>query len=214
MVMKIIRHESYDTDFPYIAYVPEKISDRPALLIQLHGAGERGNGGEELEKVLVHGFSKIVNDRNLTDCILVMPQCPCDTFWVARIESIKRLVDEMVISYSIDTERIYLCGLSMGGFGTWYTAMAYPKLFAAIAPCCGGGMAWNAGTLTMPIWAFHGLGDSVVSPSQTIEMIEKLKETNPKLRYDLYEGVGHDAWNLAFSEETLDWMLSQRLTLK
>ena len=208
--MKIVKQTNYDQVFPYIAYLPERISSHPALLIQLHGAGERGNGGTELGKVLVHGFSEIATDDNLQDCILVMPQCPSDTFWVARIESIKKFIDEIVKKYAVDPSRVYLCGLSMGGFGTWYTAMAYPELFAAIAPCCGGGMAWNAHVLTMPVWAFHGLADSAVSPNQTIEMIEKLKAWNPNLKYSLYEGVGHNAWDNAFSEETLTWILSQK----
>jgi len=208
--MKIIRQKTNETIFPYIAYIPDRISDHPALLIQLHGAGERGNGGDDLEKVLVHGFSKIANDSNLIDCILVMPQCPADTFWVARTESMRTFIDEMITTYSVDTDRVYLCGLSMGGFGTWYAAMAYPDLFAAIAPCCGGGMAWNAQVLKMPIWTFHGLEDTVVSPSQTIEMIEKLKNINPCLKYDLYDGVGHNSWDRAFSEETLNWILSHK----
>ena len=208
--MKIIKQKTNETIFPYIAYVPEKLSPNPALIIQLHGAGERGNGGESLDKVLVHGFSKIVTDDNFSDCILVMPQCPEDTFWVARIESIKKFIDEIAKTYNTDKSRIYLCGISMGGFGTWYTAMAYPDLFAAIAPCCGGGMAWNAGVLTMPVWAFHGLNDGVVSPRHTIEMIEKLKETNKNVKCDLYEGVYHDSWTRAFTTDTLNWLLEQR----
>ena len=196
--------------FPYIAYIPDNISEHPALLIQLHGAGERGNGDAELEKVLVHGFCNIATDDNLRDCILVMPQCPTGTFWVAKIESIKAFIDRIALAFSIDLHRIYLCGLSMGGFGTWYTAMAYPQLFAAIAPCCGGGMAWNAKVLTMPIWTFHGLEDKVVSPNQTIEMIEALKNTNPQFKYNLYEGVAHNSWNRAFTEETLRWLLSHK----
>ena len=207
--MKIIKQLNVDSTFPYIALVPECVSSSPALLIQLHGAGERGNGKESLEKVLVHGFSKIVNDDNFKDCILVMPQCPIDTFWVAKIESLRAFIDEMIEKFSADTSRIYLCGLSMGGFGTWYTAMAYPELFAAIAPCCGGGMAWGASVLKMPIWTFHGLEDKIVSPNQTIEMIEKLKNCNPHFKYNLYEGVGHNSWELAFSETLLQWMLSQ-----
>ncbi len=205
--MRIIKQENNENIFPYIAYVPNNVSSHPALLIQLHGAGERGNGGSDIDKVLVHGFSKIANDGNLKDCILIMPQCPADTFWVAKIESLKNFIDEMINKFSIDTARVYLCGLSMGGFGTWYTAMAYPDLFAAIAPCCGGGMAWNSGVLKMPIWAFHGLEDTTVSPNQTLEMIEKLKPCNPNLRYDFYEGVGHDSWNRAFSNELLNWIL-------
>ena len=207
--MKIIKQKDDRCIFPYIAYVPEKLSDSPALIIQLHGAGERGNGKDELDKVLVHGFSKIVNDGNLINAVLVMPQCPIDSFWVAKIESLKTFIDKMVEKFSANKSRIYLCGLSMGGFGTWYTAMAYPDMFAALAPCCGGGMAWGANVLKMPIWTFHGLEDKVVSPNHTIEMIEKLKSTNPRFKYDLYEGVGHNSWELAFSEELLEWMLSQ-----
>jgi len=208
--MRIAKQENTQSVFPYIAYIPETLSDHPALLIQLHGAGERGSGGRDLDRVLIHGFAKIVNDDNLRDCILIMPQCPADTFWVARIESVKSFVDDMISRFSADTGRIYLCGLSMGGFGTWYTAMAYPRLFAAIAPCCGGGMAWNAAVLKMPVWAFHGLEDSTVSPRHTMEMVEALKPINPRLKYDLYEGVGHNSWDRAFSEETLKWILSQK----
>ena len=208
--MKITRDEKGQFGFPYIAYIPEKISEHPALLIQLHGAGERGDGGEELDRVLVHGFSKIVTDDNLKDCILIMPQCPNDSFWVAKIESIKRFIDAMVEKFSADTDRIYLSGISMGGFGTWYTAMAYPDLFAAIVPCCGGGMAWNSEVLKMPIWAFHGLSDKVVSPNHTIEMVEKLKLHNERLKYTLLEGIGHNAWDYAFLEPTLEWILSNR----
>ena len=208
--MKIIRQTDFRNTFPYIAYIPETVSDHPALLIQLHGAGERGNGGEDLDRVLIHGFSKIVNDGNLRDCILILPQCPTGTFWAAKTESLKRFVDEMIAEYCADTGRIYLCGLSMGGYGTWFAAMAYPDLFAAIAPCCGGGMAWNAEVLNMPVWAFHGLEDTVVSPRNTIEMVEALKPINPHLKYDFYEGVGHNSWDKAFSEQTLGWLLSHR----
>ena len=124
--MKTILQKDKTAIFPYIAYMPDNVSRHPALLIHLHGAGERGNGGADLEKVLIHGFPRVVNDTNLKDCVLIMPQCPIDTFWVARIESLKAFIDEMVQTYSADPDRIYLCGLSMGGYGTWYTAMAYP----------------------------------------------------------------------------------------
>ena len=176
--LKIIKEQN--EIFPYIAYIPENVSEHPAILIQLHGAGERGNGGAETDKVLIHGWSKVVTDQNLKDCILIMPQCPSDTFWAAKVESIKRFIDLMVENFSADKKRIYLCGLRMGGFGTWYTAMAYPELFAAIAPCCGGGMAWNSGVLTMPIRAFHGLEDTIVSPNQTIEMKNALQGWHPQ----------------------------------
>lgn len=207
--MKTIRQETNEQIFPYIALIPEEIGEHPAVIFQLHGAGERGYGGDALDKVLVHGINLVANDQNLKDCIIIMPQCPTNSFWAARVESIKKFIDLMVEKFSADESRIYLCGLSMGGFGTWYTAMAYPDVFAAIAPCCGGGMAWNAGVLKMPIWTFHGLEDTVVSPHQTIEMIDALKDKNPNFRYNLFEGVGHASWDLAFTEETLKWMLAQ-----
>ncbi|MBR3844868.1 MAG: dienelactone hydrolase family protein [Clostridia bacterium] len=206
--MKIVTVKENINGFPFIAYIPDHCSEHPALLMQLHGAGERGDG-QDVKKVLVHGFAHVVNDDNLKDCILVMPQCPADSFWVAKIESLKAFIDGLMEEYAIDPNRVYLCGLSMGGFGTWYTAMAYPELFAAIAPCCGGGMAWNAGVLKMPIRTFHGLEDPVVSPHQTIEMIEALKGWHPDFEYELYEGVGHDSWDNAFSPRLLEWLLSQ-----
>ena len=207
--MKFYRQSDDQNVFPYLAWAAEDLSEHPAMILQLHGAGERGNGGEELDKILIHGFPKVVNDGNFHDCILVMPQCPTGSFWAARVESLRKFIDEMVRIYHIDPRRIYLCGLSMGGFGTWYTAMAYPELFAAIAPCCGGGMAWNASVLTMPIWTFHGKDDNVVSPHQTVEMIEALKDTHPDFRYDLYDGVAHNSWEKAFSVELLEWMLAR-----
>lgn len=208
--MKIIKENGADTIFPYYAYIPDNISSSPALLIQLHGSGKRGNGKEELDRVLVYGFPLVVNDDNFKDCILVVPQCPRPTFWGVKIESLKRFIDALIEKYSIDTSRVYLCGISMGGYGTWYTAMAYPDMFAAIMPCCGGGMPWNAKVLKMPVWTFHGLADTLVSPKETIDMVEALKKTNPNVKCELYEGVGHNAWDYAFREETLAWILSHK----
>ena len=111
---------------------------------------------------------------------------------------------------SIDTNRIYLTGLSMGGYGTWFTAMARPDLFAAIAPVCGGGMAWNAGVLNMPVWVFHGAKDTTVSPTQSDEMVERLRALGKDVTYTRIEGVGHNAWDYAYNRELLAWLLSKK----
>ena len=194
--------------FPFVAYFPKKIDGLLPLVVQLHGAGERGNGENDLEKVDIHGFSKYLKQAE-HDCIVIMPQCPSETFWAARVESIVKFIEQIIAAYDIDPDRVCLTGLSMGGYGTWFTAMARPDLFAAIAPICGGGMAWNAGVLTMPVWAFHGVEDDVVTPVQSDEMVAKLKELDRDVTYSCLEGVGHGAWEYACNQELMEWLLSK-----
>ena len=192
--------------FPFVSYEPANKSGSLPMIVQLHGAGERGEGKEDLSRVDIHGFSKLMSDREYP-CLFVMPQCPTDSFWAARVESIIRLVDQLVEAFDVDPKRIYLTGLSMGGYGTWFTAMARPDLFAAIAPVCGGGMAWNAPKLTVPVWAFHGACDQTVSVIQSDEMVAKLKAHGADVRYTRAESVGHNVWELAYTEELLRWFL-------
>ena len=207
--MKRIEHREEKWAFPFVEYSCESKGEKLPLIIQLHGAGERGYGKEDLEKVDVHGFSKYLKEAE-HDCIVVMPQCPCDSFWAARVESIVKFIEQLKNEFNVDEDRVYLTGLSMGGYGTWFTSMARPDLFAAIAPVCGGGMAWNAGVLNMPIWAFHGAEDIVVSPTQSDEMVEKLKELNKDVTYTRIDGVGHNVWNNAYNKELLEWLLSKK----
>ena len=206
--MKRTEHREGKWKFPFVKYAPtEAASDKKLpLIIQLHGAGERGEGKDDLSLVDVHGFSKIINDREY-DCVFVMPQCPINSFWAARVESILAFIEQLVAEYNIDEDRIYLTGLSMGGYGTWYTAMACPDRFAAIVPVCGGGLAWNAGVLKMPVWAFHGAEDKSVSPVQSDEMVAKLKALGADVTYSRIDGVGHNVWENAYTEELIDWFL-------
>lgn len=195
--------------FPFVEYSSKKNSEKMPLIIQLHGAGERGCGKEDLKAVDVHGFSKVIKDEDY-ECIFVMPQCPADTFWAARVESVIKFIEQLKEEYNIDEDRVYLTGLSMGGFGTWFTAMARPDLFAAIAPVCGGGMPWNAGVLKMPIWAFHGSEDTVVSPVMSDQMVEKLTEAGADVTYSRVDGVGHNVWENAYNETLIKWLLSKK----
>lgn len=207
--MKAERYETAEYGFPFIAYIPKNVSEKPAIIFHLHGVGERGNGAQELDKVNVHGLPNVITDENLQNAILICPQCPLDSFWVAKIETMRVFVENIVKKYDADTKRLYLCGLSMGGYGTWYTAQAYPDLFAAIAPCCGGGMVWYAPVLQMPIWAFHGLEDDLVPPNETIQMQKALEGKNDKAKFTYYEGVDHNSWRLGFSPELIEWLLQQ-----
>ncbi len=201
-------HRESTWAFPFVKYTPSQCEGKLPLILQLHGAGERGDGQEALKAVESYGFSAAVKDGEYP-CLFVLPQCPEDTFWAARVESILRFIGQLQEQYDIDENRIYLTGLSMGGYGTWFTAMAKPELFAAIAPVCGGGMAWNAGVLKMPVWAFHGAEDPVVSPTQSDEMVQALQNCGADVRYTRLDGVGHNAWENAYREELLQWLLSK-----
>ena len=208
-----VEHREDEWKFPFVEYSPEN-SNTPEgkklpLIIQLHGAGERGNGEDELCRVDVHGFSKIIADEDV-ECIFVMPQCPLDSFWAARVESILAFIEQLKQEFNVDEDRVYLTGLSMGGFGTWFTAMANPNLFAAIAPVCGGGMGWCARTLKMPVWVFHGSEDKTVDPFYSDDMVTALRKADADVTYSKIDGVGHNVWNNAYNKELLDWLLSKK----
>ncbi len=205
--MKRIEHRESHWAFPFVEYVSESASGPLPLILQLHGAGERGDGSN-LDPVDVNGFSAMVKDADYP-CRIIMPQCPADSFWAARVESIERFVHQLIEGFDTDEARVYMTGLSMGGFGTWFTAMAFPHLFAAIAPVCGGGMAWNAGTLTMPIWAFHGAQDDVVSVAHSDMMVEALQANGANVRYTRLDGVKHNAWTYAYTPQLMEWLLQQ-----
>ena len=209
--MKRTEHRESKWKFPFVEYSPSETTgdERLPLVIQLHGAGERGEGDDDLCLVDVHGFSKIIKDKEIK-CLFVMPQCPKESFWAARVESILEFIEQIKAEYNIDPDRVYLTGLSMGGYGTWYTAMAHPHLFAAIAPICGGGMAWNAASLTMPVWAFHGALDTIVSPMHSDEMVAALEKNGKNVKYTRLDGVGHDAWVYAYNDVLIDWFLSHK----
>ncbi len=207
--MNRFEHREPHWIFPFVEYSCEKTDKKLPLILQLHGAGERGEGGEDLNKVEVHGFAKVVKDADF-QCILILPQCPKDTFWAARVESILKFIDQLKEAYPVDEDRICLTGLSMGGYGTWFTAMANPRLFAAIAPVCGGGMAWNSGVLDMPIWAFHGSEDTVVLPRNSDEMVEKLQALGKDVTYTRVDGVGHNVWDNAYNEALMNWFLNKK----
>ncbi|MBE5819206.1 MAG: phospholipase [Clostridiales bacterium] len=199
--------------FPYIARLPKEMKHGLPLIVLLHGAGERGDGSDSvIGEVEVHGFSKILTLDNEYDCVLIQPQCKNDSTWAAHVQEIGQFIKDMIKKYDIDESRVYLTGLSMGGFGTWYTAMEFPEMFAAIAPVCGGGMPWNAGMLSMPVWAFHGDKDDLVLPSNSIDMIKALRAQGrgDDVKFNLLEGVGHNAWDYAYNKELYDWLLSHK----
>ncbi|MBO5975659.1 MAG: prolyl oligopeptidase family serine peptidase, partial [Oscillospiraceae bacterium] len=138
------------------------------------------------------------------------PQCPKNEFWATRVESLYTFTKQLIEYYGADEDRVTLTGLSMGGFGTWFFAMAHPELFAAIAPVCGGGMAWSASKLTMPVWAFHGDQDQVVRFVHSAEMVEALEKLGRDVKFTVFKGEGHAIQKLSFTEELLCWLISKK----
>ncbi len=118
----------------YLAYLPEPLPQSPPLLLFLHGRGERG---QNLEHLKLHGLPKELEEGREVPFIVIAPQCPLETRWTDHGPALLRLLDEALERYHADPERIYLSGLSMGGEGAWFLASEYPERFAALAVVCG-----------------------------------------------------------------------------
>lgn len=199
---------------PYLLYLPENYTHENKawpLMIFLHGAGERG---DSLELIKRHGPPKLVDEKKDFPFILVSPQCPTESWWAETymLEALEGLVTHISKSFKVDADRIYLTGLSMGGFGTWHLATRYPDKFAAIAPICGGGVAYQAGALKhIPTWVFHGAKDDVVPLEQSKEMVEALEKAGGTVKFTVYPEAGHDSWTETYANPALyEWFLSQR----
>jgi predicted peptidase len=202
-------------------------ASRYPLVVFLHGAGERGTDND---KQLVHGVAEFARaaNRKKYPCFLIAPQCPDGKRWVEVDWSAKshtqplepsepaRLVlgsiEAVKKEFSIDTKRIYLTGLSMGGFGTWDLLARQPKLFAAAIPICGGGDPATAKKIAkIPIWAFHGDRDGAVIPQRSREMMAALEKAGGKPKYTEYRGVGHDSWTRTYRDPAvLAWLFQQK----
>jgi predicted peptidase len=201
---KIVRK----TTINYLLWLPSDYkkdnSKTYPLLIFLHGSGERG---DSLELVKLNGPPSFVENRPDFPFIMVSPQCQKDTWW--NTEDLQLMLEKIKHKYRIDATRIYLTGLSMGGFGTWAWACSYPNQFAAIVPVCGGGDIQFARELkTTPVWAFHGDADPIVPVKRTIEMVEAVNTNGGSARMTIYPGVGHDSWVNAYNEtELYTWLL-------
>ena len=195
----------------YLLFLPESYAQSTnqkfPLILFLHGAGERGS---DLDSVKRHGIPKIVETNPDFPFIAVSPQCPEDSWWTSELHTINGLIEEIVEKYQVDTSRIYLTGLSMGGFGTWSLASMYPERFAAIAPVCGGGEVRQIlrSLVEMPIWTFHGQKDDVIPFSRSEEIVTALKKHGSSIKFTIYPEAGHDSWTKTYDNpELYKWFL-------
>lgn len=203
-------------NFHYLKYTPQMDSnEKKPLLIFMHGAGERGNrDGSELDRAAYHGYFKDVANGKEFPFMMVAPQCPRNEYWGSYIESLNRFLDRIIAENNIDTERIYLTGLSMGGTASWLWGLSNPDRFAAIAPVCGEGINWYAKKLiNTPIRAFHGDIDDAVSPHESLEMVSSINRNGGHAELVLLHGVKHNAWEYAYNDDLVKWFIKHKLSI-
>jgi len=194
----------------YLLYLPKDYAKGDKLwptILFLHGAGERG---DNLELVKKHGPPKIVEQNENFPFIVVSPQCPKDGWWSNDV--LIALLDEVVAKYRADPNRVYLTGLSMGGFGTWELAIEYPDRLAAIAPICGRGAPVRASRLkNLPVWVFHGAKDNLVPLKESEAMVNALRKVGADVKFTVYPEAGHDSWTETYNNpELYDWFLKHK----
>lgn len=184
------------------------------LMLFLHGRGE-SNG--PLSLVAKWGPPMIVAQGGELPFLLVSPQCPRDDRWASETQQrrLLELLDHVIQQYPVDTDRIYLTGLSLGGYGAWTLASDHPERFAAVVPICGGGDPAKAENLVaVPIWVFHGDQDRAVPFQRSAEMVEAIKAAGgERIRFTTLEHIGHNSWSAAYATpEMYQWIRQQRLS--
>ena len=200
---------------------------RYPLVVFLHGAGERGRDNERQLKYLPTWMAE-PSLRERHPCFLLAPQCREDERWVdiswadkkstpqgpptTDMLAVIAALNAVVNAEPVDPARIYLTGLSMGGYGTWDLAARQPERFAALIPICGGGDEATAPRLAnLPIWCFHGDADDIVPVERSRSMIAAVRTAGGDPKYSELPGVGHDSWTPAYRDPAvLDWLFSQR----
>jgi predicted peptidase len=201
---------------PYLLYLPKELDAKadkkwPVILF-LHGRGEsRG----PLSIVAKWGPPRMAERGDNLPYIVISPQCPASSRWTADEQQagVLNLLDHICEKYPVDTSRIYLTGLSMGGYGSWKLAADHGQRFAAVAPVCGRGNPADGGKLKdLPIWVFHGTEDRAVDYQHSVDMVEAIEKAGgKKVRFTSMKHVGHNCWSAAYATpELFQWFDKHR----
>jgi predicted peptidase len=199
---------SYTKNYGYVLQSPDNKKDKKALIVFLHGSGERGT---DTEKVKIHGPLKYTKTHKI-DAYILAPQCPDNESWDA--EMLYRLIQKIQKENNIDPQRIYLTGMSMGGLGAWQLSFKHPEMFAAVVPICGFINLMDDDEIcnikNIPTRIFHGALDDVVDVKFAIAIYRQLKECGGDVQMTIFDNANHDSWSRVYDNpETYDWMLKQ-----
>jgi len=204
----------------YLLFLPKGYEAGSArhwpLILFLHGAGERGTN---VWKAATHGPSKYAAAHPDFPFIMVSPLCPQNQVWSKDI--LLALLDDIIGSCAVDTNRVYLTGLSMGGYGTWDLGLTHPGKFAAIVPICGGGQIISvllasrdkaAALKSLGLWAFHGGKDPVVPLEESQRMVDALQKAGVRdVKLTIYPEAGHNSWTETYENpELYHWLLEHK----
>jgi predicted peptidase len=197
----------------YLLYLPEgysKDEKRWPLILYLHGKSLRGN---DLEMLKSYGLAASLEKDLAIPFVVVSPQCPDDRYWMTEDERLSQLVDHAVSTYSIDPERIYVTGHSMGGRGTWLLAFKHPEKFAAIVPMSDAppDNVWARQVAKVPAWVFHGTKDDFEPFERTREFVEALKKLGAEVKFTALPERDHFILDTYENREIYDWLLQHKL---
>lgn len=204
-----LKKKTGDLRNDHIVHVPAGYEKDPQkkwpLLLFLHGSGERGYSINRIKSSPL----AVLSGRSDFPCIVVAPQCSPGEWWSPW--ELNDLLDRVEAQYRVDSDRVYLTGLSMGGFGSWALATEFPERFAAVAPICGGGDPHDVERIkNTPIWVFHGAKDPTVPIERSQEMVDALKKIGGNVKFTVYPDVNHDSWKPAYATpELYEWLLQQ-----
>jgi predicted peptidase len=196
----------------YLVYLPKSYnsSGKWPLILSLHGSGERGT---DIINVKKWGIHKVLRENDNLPFVVVSPQLPEGEIWEMKFNLLSDLLDKIESNYNIDSDRIYLTGYSLGGYGAWDFAILKPERFAAIAPISGGAISpQRAQRLNkLPIWVAHGDSDNIVPIEESKRIVDSLKTHNTNIIFRVYKGAGHEVCTTAYEEpELFEWLLRQR----
>ena len=201
--------------FNFLLFLPEnesqKINNKYPTILFLHGIGELGN---DLQKLKQEGLPKILDGDKNFPFIVISPQCPSSTEWYYtnedNVRAINNMLDDAIKRFPIDTNRIYITGLSMGGIGAWYFALKMPERFAAMAPIAFRGDGWSpCPAAEIPAWGFHGKLDSVIPLTSAQSLVNQFKVCGGNIDFTVYPDAGHDCWTKTYNNQELySWFLN------